>query len=172
MQPNGMYQTERAHVRRHDVVATQQGADVAFRFAFTTGIRYPFVRHVYVEAPKMTLGNIGLSVALHAQHPASEQAVRQAIPLKKTENALEIIEHMRHALLDYTCMPEEIHRAVMSNMGRLSLAHAMTQGELLLQEDVLPLFCAVAVAYDTATIQQQLPMHSRYLSQVPILNAV
>ncbi len=172
MPPNALYQTERAHIRRSDVVSTEQKGNVALRFAFTTGIRYPFVRHVFVEAPSGAPSTINLSVALHAQHPATEQALRQAMPLKRPNNALEIIEHMRHALLDYTCMPEDIHRAVMSNMGRLSLAHAMTDGELLLGKDILPAFCEVATAYDRATLQHQVPMHARYLSQIPALATV
>ena len=167
MPPNGIYQTERAHIRRSDTVSTEQRGNLSVRFAFTTGIRYPFVRHVFVETARDATNTFHLSVALHAQHQATEQALRQSAPLKSVTSALAVVEHMRHALLDYTCMPEDIHRAVMSNMGRLVLAHAMTNGELLLDRAVLPVFCEVAAAYDAATVQHQLPMHQRYLSQIP-----
>lgn len=172
MQPNGTYQTERAHIRRSDSVSLERMGDITLRFAFTTGIRYPFVRHVYVAAPRGESHAVQLSVALHAQHHATEQTLRQSTPLKNVANARAIIEHMRHALLDHTCMPEDIHRAVMSNMGKLALAHAMTNGELLLHREVLPAFCEVAAAYDAATLQHQLPMHQRYISQIPVRTAV
>jgi hypothetical protein len=143
-------------------IRNSQG-DFSFGFVFSRDWEYmPFATNVHVISERKSSRAV-ISLAVNQRHKGISQALVRAKQIDTRYKTMESIEKMRHALFDYSTLPEHIHSAVIGNIGRLSLAHALRTIDLS-HPDVVPVLFPVLQEYDARTTQQYSLQHNEALN--------
>lgn len=143
--------------------------DITFFFALSTGwTDHQFATNVRVTAPRADKF-VHISLAVNEAHQGIHNAMSRARRINSRLTARDTIEHMKHALMDHPSLPENVHSAVIGNMGSLALAHGMRFVNLG-HPDLIGTLLKVAQEYDALTVQQYESLHDQIMLQAGLNN--